>query len=107
MDIQKINMHKKFDALEDVDLSSNLLIIQEITAKWYKSRPDNKDLQMLKDAVLKVSFIANKMNYEKHLYHTTISEYRADKLRAVERARKAEQELLKQREKQSKKIKNL
>jgi hypothetical protein len=39
------------------------------------------------------------LSYEKSLYHKTIEEYRADKLRAIERARRAEQELLKQREK--------
>ena len=93
MDIKKLNMYKKFDALEDLDLNTNLLILQEITAKWYKAKPDNKDLQLLKDAVLKVSIIANKMNYEKQLYYTAISEYRSDKLRAVERARRVEEEL--------------
>tara|TARA_B100001059_G_C17825599_1_gene581169 strand:+ start:2516 stop:2824 length:309 start_codon:yes stop_codon:yes gene_type:complete len=93
MDIAKFQMQKKFDVLEDVELNTNLLILQEITTKWYKSRPDNKDLQMLRDAMLKVSLIANKLKYEKSLYHTTISEYRQDKIRAIERARRVEEEL--------------
>jgi hypothetical protein len=99
MEINKLNMYKKFNALEDVELNTNLLIVQEITAKWYKARPDNLDLKLLKDAVLKITQIGNKLSYEKSLYHKTIEEYRADKLRAIERARRAEQELLKQREK--------
>jgi hypothetical protein len=93
MDIGKLNMYKKFDALEDYDLNTNLLLIQEITTKWYKARPDNKDLQMLKDAVLKITFIANKLSYEKSLYHKTIDQYRSDKLRAIERARRVEEQL--------------
>ena len=99
MELNKLNMYKKFNALEDVELNTNLLIIQEITAKWYKARPDNLDLKLLKDAVLKITQITNKLSYEKSLYYKTIEEYRADKLRAIERARRAEQELLKYREK--------
>lgn len=93
MDIRKHNMYTKFDALEDIDLNTHLLILQEVTAKWYKAKPKNKDLQLLKEAVLKVSLIANKMMYEKSLYHLAVNEYRSDKLRAVERARKAEETL--------------
>lgn len=93
MDIGRLNMYKKFDALEDLDLNTNLLLIQEITAKWYKARPDNKDLQTLKDAVLRLTVIANKLSYEKSLYHKTINQYRSDKLRAIERARRVEKQL--------------
>ena len=93
MDIAKLNMYKKFDALEDVDLNTNLLALQQITAKWYATKPDNKDLQLLKDSVLTVTRIANKLTYEKSLYYKIISEYQSDKLRALERARTAEEKL--------------
>jgi hypothetical protein len=93
MNRAKYYTQQKFDVLEDIDLSTNLLTLQQFAAKWCKSKPDNLDLQALKDAVLKVSIIANKMNYEKQLYHITIEEFRGDKLRAIERARKAEEEL--------------
>jgi len=93
MDIRKYNKDKKFNALLDVDLNTNLLILQEITKKWYSARPDNEDLQLLKKAVTRVSLIANKLMYEKELYHLSISEYREDKLRAIERARRVEEEL--------------
>lgn len=93
MNRAKYYQQEKFNALEDVELSTNLLILQEITNKWYKAKPNNTDLILLKDAVLKVSIIANKMNYEKHLYHLTLEEFRGDKLRAIERARKSEEEL--------------
>lgn len=93
MDLAKYYKQEKFNALEDVDLNTNLLIIQEITKKWFNAKPNNPDLILLKDAVLVVSILANKMNYEKSLYHRTIEEYRGDKLRAIERARKVEEEL--------------
>ncbi len=93
MNRAKYYTQEKFNVLEDIELSTSLLILQEITKKWFSAKPNNPDLISLKDAVLKISIIANKMNYEKHLYHTTIEEFRADKLRAIERARKAEEQL--------------
>ena len=107
MDIRKYNTQQKFDVLENVDLSTNLLVLQEIISKWHKIKPNNKELNFLKDAIIKVSLISNKLIYEKELYHLAISEYREDKLRAIDRARRSETELNKLREKQKPKIKNL
>ena len=93
MDIRKVEQYKKFDALESVDLNTNLLLLQKIVTKWYKAKPNNKDLQLLKDAVIRVTIIVNKMLYEKELYSLSMSEYRQDKIRAIERARRIEQEI--------------
>lgn len=98
MDINLYAMTKKFEAMQDLDINSNLLMIQEITKKWYNARPDNEDLIKLRDAVLHLTFIVNKLTYDRTLYHRTISQYRADKDRAIVRARKAEQQLLQQYE---------
>tara|TARA_B110000305_G_scaffold175433_1_gene194052 strand:+ start:680 stop:961 length:282 start_codon:yes stop_codon:yes gene_type:complete len=92
MDIKKYMMREKFDVLEDVDLNTALLTMQEIVLKWYKAKPENPDLVSLKDAAMVLTRICNKLSYEKKLYHLTISEYRSDKLRAIERARSAEKQ---------------
>jgi len=92
MDIKKYMMREKFDVLEDVDLNTALLTMQEIVLKWYKAKPENPDLVSLKDAAMVLTRICNKLSYEKKLYHLTISEYRSDKLRAIERARLAEKQ---------------
>jgi|TARA_B110000483_G_scaffold237236_1_gene311677 hypothetical protein len=92
MDIKKYMMREKFDVLEDVDLNTALLTMQEIVLKWYKAKPENPDLVSLKDAAIVLTRICNKLSYEKKLYHLTISEYRSDKLRAIERARSAEKQ---------------
>lgn len=83
----------KFDALENVDLCENLLTMQTIISKWCKLKKNNEELNQLKDAVLKVSLISNKLIYEKELFYRAVSEYREDKIRAVERARRSEEEL--------------
>jgi hypothetical protein len=51
--IPKDAMYKKFEALDDLNLNSNLLIVQENIIKWSKAKPDNKELQSVRDAVLK------------------------------------------------------
>ena len=92
----RINKHYaqiKFDALENVDLCENLFTMQSIVSKWVKLKKDNKELSQLKEALLKVSLISNKLIYEKELFYKAVSEYREDKLRAIERARRSEEEL--------------
>jgi hypothetical protein len=93
MDIKKYMLREKFDVLEDVELNTALLTMQEIVLKWYKAKPDNSDLLLLKDATILLTRICNKLSYEKKLYHLTVSEYRSDKLRAIQRARSAEEQL--------------
>ena len=41
MNRAKYYTQQKFDVLEDIDLSTNLLILQQFAAKWCKSKPDN------------------------------------------------------------------
>ena len=51
----KDNMTKKFDNLDDLNLSTNLLVIMELAKKWSELRKDNEEINKLKDAVLNVS----------------------------------------------------
>jgi len=84
----------KFDALENVDLCNNLFTMQVIISKWSKLKKDNEELNQLKEALIKVTLISNKLIYEKELFYKAVSEYREDKIRAVERARRSEEELV-------------
>jgi hypothetical protein len=83
-------MFRKFEVMEDLKLTSNLLTIQENVLEWCKAKPDNKKLNQIKDAIIQVSLISNKMQLDKGNYHLAMEEYRHDTLRAVERARVAE-----------------
>ena len=83
-------MFKKFEVMEDLELTSNLLIIQQNVFDWCKAKPDNKKLNEVCDAVVKISFTCNKLQLEKNNYHIAMKEYRHDSIRAIERARKAE-----------------
>ncbi len=89
----KESMYKKFEVMEDLELTSNLLTIQSNVLEWCKAKPDNDRLNEVRDAIVKVSLIANKMQLEKGNYHLALEQYRHDAIRAVERARKAESEI--------------
>jgi hypothetical protein len=89
----KETMHKKFDVMDDLTLTSNLLTIQENVWEWCKAKPDNKSLNEVRNAIVKVSLISNKMQLEKNNYHLALEQYSHDAIRAVQRARKAEDKI--------------
>ena len=84
---------KKLEVMEDIQLTSNLLTLQSNVLEWVKAKPDNKKLNEVCDAVVKISFTCNKLQLEKTNYHLAMQEYRHDALRAVERSRKAEDKI--------------
>jgi len=84
------SMYNKFEVMDDLELTSNLLTIQANVLEWCKAKPDNDKLNEVRDAIVKVSLIVNKMQLEKGNYHLALEQYRYDAIRAIERARKAE-----------------
>lgn len=85
-------LQKKFDNLDDLNLSSNLLIIQQQVLKWCKDR-DNKELNKVRDAIVQISFLTNKLQLDRGNYHLAIDEYSMRSIRSIERARRAEQKI--------------
>lgn len=91
-------MQKKFDNLDDLNLTSNLLIIQEIAKKMCENNPDDEMAKTLREAIIKVSIISSKLQLDRSNYHLAIEEYRSRSLRMIERARRAESGELPQQE---------
>ena len=87
-------INKKINNLEELELTSSLLVMQVFIKQWIKLKPNNNDLEKFKQALLEVTFITNKMIVDKRNYYKIISQYRADKLRAIQRAEKAETKLI-------------
>tara|TARA_R110000782_G_scaffold1042_6_gene3758 strand:- start:791 stop:1123 length:333 start_codon:yes stop_codon:yes gene_type:complete len=89
----KEKMHTKLEVMEDIQLTTNLLTLQSNVLEWVKAKPNNKKLNEVCSAVVKISFTCNKLQLEKTNYHIAMQEYRQDALRAVERSRKAEDKI--------------
>ena len=83
-------MQKKFDNLDDLNLTNSLLIMQENIRDWCDARPENEKLKEVREALLNVTFITNKLQLDRGNYHLAIDQYRAQSIRSIERARKAE-----------------
>tara|TARA_R100000655_G_scaffold100020_1_gene144267 strand:- start:40 stop:318 length:279 start_codon:yes stop_codon:yes gene_type:complete len=84
---------KKIANLEDIQLLNNLLTISELTKKWLHLKPDNKELQLLEKSVIELSLLCNNIIDDKLKLYKIIEDYRLDKIRAVHRARRAENKL--------------
>ena len=87
---KEIEMKKKFEAIEDLKLQSNLLLLQQQIFEWSKQKPENETLNKLRDAIIEITFITNKFGLERLSFADTVDDYRSQKIRAIERARKAE-----------------
>ena len=81
---------KKLDNLKDI---ANSEVVNNILLEWQKKHPTNDRLETLINAVLQIHFYVQELQNDRHLLMLSIDEYRQDKKRAIDRARKAESKL--------------
>lgn len=86
-------MNKKINNIREAEYYGNFNTVGEKIVKWRKAKPKNKELNEMYFAWQDVGFYAHNLITNERLYNQTISEYRADKDRAVIRARNAEQKI--------------
>lgn len=86
-------MTDKIQNLKDLEYYSSYLSCGELISKWLKAKPDNEELKLLSKGFIEVCFYVNTLQQELRLHKEAISDYRSDKLRAVERARRSEKKL--------------
>ena len=89
-DFDRELVSKKLDNLKDLQYLVNTEIINKELLKWKESQPDNENLKKFTEAMVNVELYVNELQNDRHLLMLSIDEYRSDKIRAVERARKAE-----------------
>jgi len=82
---------KKLNNLREAEYYTNFNLVGEKIIKWRKAKPENKDLNEFYFCWQEVGFYVHNLITNERLYNQSIREYRADKDRAVMRARKAEQ----------------
>jgi|TARA_E500000318_G_C3546376_1_gene206884 hypothetical protein len=92
-DNEKLLYHKKIDAVFNAELDSDLALCLAHVDSWLKAKPDSKPIAEFRDTFINIYSKIHMLRMERDLAHRAISDYRSDKLRAVERARKAEKEI--------------
>ena len=91
-------MDKKIDNLKDLEIWSDLNFLTSIVQKQLNKKK-SENLEKMSEALLRVVLYFGEYSNNIRLYKKALSEYKQTKNRAIERARKAEQELLKQKTK--------
>lgn len=97
--------HDKAEVLKDIEYNSHTSICLELLNKWKKDS-SNLELQEFIKSFLETIFYTNTLQRDRFIHNKIIEEYRSDKLRAVERARKADSKVDKL-EKEISKLKQL
>tara|TARA_R110002126_G_scaffold195028_1_gene342975 strand:- start:548 stop:862 length:315 start_codon:yes stop_codon:yes gene_type:complete len=86
-------MNKKINNIKEAEYYTNFNLVGEHIIKSRKLKPENKALNDMYFAWQEVGFYVHNLISNERLYNDSLSEYRTDKIRAVERARKAEDEV--------------
>jgi hypothetical protein len=88
-------MSKKLNNIKEAEYYTNFNLIGEHIVKNKKLKPDNKPLIDMYFAWQEVGFYVHNLISNERLYEQSLGEYRSDKLRAVIRAREAEEQVAK------------
>ena len=91
---------------KDLEYYGHINVACTIAQKYCDLKPDNKELRLLSDSLVGIFFWGNQQEQDRRIYDKELSEFRADKNRAVLRARKSELEVTKLR-KEIEKLKSL
>lgn len=86
-------MNKKINNIKEAEYYTNFNLIGENIVKSRNAKPDNKPLNDMYFAWQEVGFYVHTLIGNERLYGDSLSEYRSDKIRAVQRARRAEDEV--------------
>tara|TARA_R110000803_G_scaffold23796_1_gene58048 strand:+ start:1014 stop:1328 length:315 start_codon:yes stop_codon:yes gene_type:complete len=86
-------MNKKINNIKEAEYYTNFNLIGENIVKSRNAKPDNKPLNDMYFAWQEIGFYVHTLIGNERLYSDSLSEYRADKIRAVQRARRAEDEV--------------
>lgn len=92
-------MNKKIQNLKELEYYGNYNLVGEILLKLKKKYPENEKIREAVDAMGQIGIFVTEMMQNQFFYNKSIEDYRSDKLRAIERARRVEKELEQLKEK--------
>lgn len=84
-------MDRKIDNLKDLEIWSDLNFLIAIVKKQIDKK-ETENLKKMSECLIRLTFYYQETSNNKRLYKEAISDYRLARNRAIERARKAEQE---------------
>jgi hypothetical protein len=88
---QKITVAKKIDNLKDLEIWTDLNFLTSIVKKQLDKKK-TENLEKMSESLVRVVYYFQEYSNNIRLYKKALLEYRLTKNRAIERARKSEQE---------------
>ena len=86
-------MNRKLNNLKEGEYYANFNFVGEYIIKSKKAKPENEAIKEMYFAWQDIGFYVHTLITNERLYEQSLSEYRSDKIRAVERARIAEEKV--------------
>ena len=83
-------MNKNIDNLKELQYYGDFNLVADVITKLKKKHPDNTTLIEAVDAMTQIGFFVQNLISDRYFYNESMNQYRADKIRAIERARKAD-----------------
>ena len=87
----RITVAKKIDNLKDLEIWSDLNFLTSIVSSQLDKRK-SENLEKMSESLIRVVFYFQEYSNNIRLYKQALSDYKLQRNRAIERARKAEQE---------------
>ena len=85
-------MTDKIDNLKDIQYYGNIELLSNVVLEALKKQETPKLVDMSK-AISQIAFYVNNLQEDRKMYNRSLSEYRSDRNRAIERARRAEEKI--------------
>ena len=73
----------KIESLHDMEYMGNIQLCLELSLKWSRLRPENKEVRALSRAVMDISFYVLRMSKDLQKYKEAISDYRYNQNKAL------------------------
>ena len=83
-------MNKKLNNIKEAEYYTNFNLVGEYIIKSRNLKPKNKALNEMYFSLQEIGFYVHTLIGNERLYNDSLSEYRMDKIRAIERARVAD-----------------
>ena len=80
------------ELIKELEYVTNYETLGNKLIKWGK-QSNNEDIKLCKDCLAEIGIYVAHLEYERRTYEKTIESYRSDKVRALKRARRVEEEL--------------
>lgn len=92
-------MNKKIQNLKEMEYYTDFNLVGEVLLKLKKKYPNNETLKDAISAMSHIGVFVTEMMQNQYYYDKSLESYRSEKLRAIERARRVEDEIEKLRKK--------